>query len=203
MFTGIVERTGKVISIRPNTENRSSLRMEINLGKSSEHLNPGDSVCINGVCLTATSIQDSRCVFDMIQETVRLTNLGEVPVGGTVNIERSLKVGDRLEGHFLLGHIDGTGIISDIQKGKDEVDITIQLSAGLAKYIVKKGSVAINGVSLTVTQITNDTLYISLIPHTVSVTNFVDIKVGDKVNVETDILGKYALKRATSGSSEN
>lgn len=194
MFTGIVERTGKVVSVTPNTENRSSLRMEVDLGESSRHLSPGDSVAINGVCLTATAIQDSSCVFDMIHETIQMTNLGEVTVGSTVNVERSLKVGDRLEGHFVLGHIDGTGVISDIQKGKDEVGITIQLSPGLAEHIVKKGSIAINGISLTVTKITGDVLGISLIPHTISVTNFGCLKVGDRVNVETDILGKYALK---------
>ena len=194
MFTGIVERTGKVISVTPDTENRSSLRMEVDLGESGKHLSTGDSVAINGVCLTATAIQDSRCVFEMIHETIQMTNLGEVTVGSAVNVERSLKVGDRLEGHFVLGHIDGTGTISDIQKGKDEVDITVQLAPGLADHIVKKGSITINGTSLTVTKITGDTLCISLIPHTISVTNFGTLKVGDKVNVETDILGKYALK---------
>lgn len=199
VFTGIVEGTGKVVSVRPNTENRSSLRMEIDLGKYGKHLGPGDSVAINGVCLTATAIQDNRCVFEMIRETIQMTNLGEVSVGGAVNVERSLKVGDRLEGHFVLGHVDGTGVISDIRKGKDGVEITVQLSPGLAEHVVRKGSIAINGISLTVTKITGDALCISLIPHTIQVTNFRTIKVGDRVNVETDVLGKYALKHVKPG----
>lgn len=194
MFTGIVEGTGRVLSVISDTENRSSLRMKVDLGESGKHLSLGDSVAINGVCLTATAIQGSSCTFEVIRETVQLTNLGDVTVDDMVNVERSLKVGDRLEGHFVLGHIDGTGVISGMQENSDGVDVTIQLSAGLAEHVVKKGSVTVNGISLTVTDISGDILGVSLIPHTVSVTNFGDVKVGDRVNVETDILGKYALK---------
>ena len=115
-------------------------------------------------------------------------------VGGIVNIERSLKAGERLEGHFVLGHVDGVGIIKKILKKPKEVQVWFELPKKLSKYVVKKGSIAVDGISLTVVDIKNNLASVSLIPHTIEVTNFKTKKVGDKLNIETDILGKYILK---------
>ena len=194
MFTGIVEGIGKVEKISKNTKNRSAIQMTVNLGKYSKGLKIGQSVALNGVCLTVIKLLKSSCIFEMIEETTKKTDLGNLKVGGTVNIERSLKVGDRLEGHFVLGHVDGVGIIKKILKKPKEVQVWFEVPKKLSKYVVKKGSIAIDGISFTVVDIKNTLASISIIPHTIEVTNFRTKKVGDKVNIETDILGKYILK---------
>ena len=196
MFTGIVEGIGTVNKISKITKNRSAIEMTIDLGKQVKGLKIGQSVALNGVCLTATNISKSKCIFEMIEETTKKTDLGNLKVGGVVNIERSLKVGDRLEGHFVLGHVDGVAIIKKILKKPKEVQVYFEVPKNLAKYIVKKGSITIDGISLTVVDIKKTLAYVSLIPHTIEITNFHTKKVGDKVNIETDILGKYILKQA-------
>lgn len=195
MFTGIVQGTGRVVSVTPITENRSSLRLDIELGECGEGLQIGDSVAIDGVCLTATTVHGSCCTFELIQETARTTSLGTASLGTMVNIERSLRADDRLEGHFVLGHVDGTGTVTEIRTLQEEVRLCIHLDAGLGRYMVRKGSVAVNGVSLTVTKIDGDILYTSLIPHTLSATNLGSLQTGSRVNIETDILGKYVLQK--------
>ena len=194
MFTGIVEGVGTVEKISKNTKNRSAVQMTVNLGKHAKGLKIGQSVALNGVCLTATKLSKSSCVFEMIDETTKKTDLGNLKVKGIVNIERSLKAGDRLEGHFVLGHVDGVGIITKIQRKPKEVSVWFKIPKKLSKYVVKKGSIAIDGISLTVVDIKDTIASVSLIPHTIEVTNFQTKKVGDKVNIETDILGKYILK---------
>jgi riboflavin synthase len=194
MFTGIVEGIGKVEKISKNTQNRSAIQMTVNLGKHARGLKIGQSVALNGVCLTATKIFKSSCIFEMIEETTKKTDLGNLKIGGIVNIERSLKAGDRLEGHFVLGHVDGVAIIKKILKKPKEVQVWFEVPKKLSKFVVKKGSIAIDGISLTVVDIKNSLASVSLIPHTIEVTNFHTKKVGDKVNIETDILGKYILK---------
>jgi riboflavin synthase len=169
MFTGIVEGIGKIKKISKATKNRSAIQMVVNLGKYGKAVKTGQSVALNGVCLTVTK-------------------------GGIVNIERSLKAGDRLEGHFVLGHVDGVGIIKKIQKKPKEVQVWFEVPKSLSKFIVKKGSIAMDGISLTVVDIKNNLASICLIPHTIEVTNFKTKNIGDKVNIETDILGKYILK---------
>ena len=195
MFTGIVEGIGTVNKISKITKNRSAIEMTIDLGKQVKGLKIGQSVALNGVCLTATKITKSKCIFEMIEETTKKTDLGNLKIGGVVNIERSLKAGDRLEGHFVLGHVDGVGIIKKILKKPKEVQIHFEVPKNLAKYVVKKGSIAIDGISLTVVDIKKTLASVSLIPHTIEITNFHTKKVGDKVNIETDILGKYILKQ--------
>ncbi|MDE0832399.1 MAG: riboflavin synthase [Nitrosopumilus sp.] len=195
MFTGIVEGIGTVNKISKITKNRSAIEMTIDLGKQVKGLKIGQSVALNGVCLTATKISKSKCIFEMIEETTKKTDLGNLKVGGVVNIERSLKAGDRLEGHFVLGHVDGVAIIKKILKKPKEVQVYFEVPKNLAKYIVKKGSITIDGISLTVVDIKKTLAYVSLIPHTIEITNFHTKKVGDKVNIETDILGKYILKQ--------
>jgi len=116
LFTGIIEGIGKVIKINKNTTNRSALQLMVDLGKHSKGLKIGQSVALNGVCLSVTKISKNKCSFEMIDETIKKTDLGNLKIGGIVNIERSLKVGDRMEGHFVLGHVDGVGIIKKIEK---------------------------------------------------------------------------------------
>ena len=194
MFTGIVEGIGKVKRISKATKNRSAVQMLVDLGKYGKGLKPGQSVALNGVCLTVTKLSKTGCTFEMIEETTKKTDLGNLKPGGIVNIERSLKAGDRLEGHFVLGHVDGVGTIKKIQKKPKEVQIWFAIPKNLSKFIVKKGSIAMDGISLTVVDIKKNLASVCLIPHTIEVTNFKTKNIGDKVNIETDILGKYILK---------
>ena len=194
MFTGIVEGIGKVEKIKKSTKNRSAVQMTVNLGKNSKGLKIGQSVALNGVCLTVTKKLQNKCNFEMIDETTKKTDLGNLREGSIVNVERSLKAGDRLEGHFVLGHVDGVGIIKKIQKKPKEVQVWFEVPKSLAKYVVKKGSIAVDGISLTVVDVKKNLASVCLIPHTIDVTNFKTRSIGDKVNIETDILGKYILK---------
>lgn len=190
MFTGIVEGIGRVMSVSKSGK-RADTTMRVKLGRLGRGLKRGDSVCINGACLTVTKLSRGEAEFEMVAETIRRTNLGQVRHGDVVNIERSMKVGDRLEGHFVLGHVDGTGIVEDIQRTPSETKIWIKLDKGLAKSLVSKGSIAIDGVSLTLVDVEGDRVSVSLIPHTLGVTTLGLRRKGAKVNIETDILAKY------------
>ena len=194
MFTGIIEGVGTIEKINQNTKNRSAFQMIVNLGKHSKGLKVGQSIALNGVCLSATKISKNKCNFEMIDETIKRTDLGNLMKGSKVNIERSLKVGDRMEGHFVLGHVDGVGTITKITKKPKEVKVWLEVPNKLAKYIVKKGSITIDGISLTVVEKNKNLASVCLIPQTIKITNFRTKNVGDKVNIETDILGKYILK---------
>ena len=194
MFTGIIEGIGKVIKINKNTTNRSALQLMVDLGKHSKGLKIGQSVALNGVCLSVTKISKNKCSFEMIDETIKKTDLGNLKIGGIVNIERSLKVGDRMEGHFVLGHVDGVGIIKKIEKKPKEIKLWFEIPKKLSKYVVKKGSITLDGISLTVVDVKKNNASVCLIPHTMNVTNFNSKKISDKINIETDILGKYILK---------
>ena len=193
MFTGIIEGLGNIVTFDKKTSNRSAAKMKINLGKIAKGLKVGDSVAINGVCLTAVNISKGITEFEMVGETIKKTNLGSLERGDKVNIERSLKVGERLEGHFVLGHVDGVGIISTIEKQSNQIQIWIKIPKELPKHIIKKGSITVDGISLTVVDALKDQFSVSIIPHTMQITNLSYKKVGDKVNIETDILGKYIL----------
>jgi riboflavin synthase len=192
MFTGIVKGIGMVTSVS-KSKSGAETAIRVRLGRLGRGLKRGDSVCINGTCLTATKLSKGEAEFEMVAETIRRTNLGQVKPGEMVNIERSLRVGDRLEGHFVLGHVDGTGIIEDIQKTSSETIIQIKLDKWLAKSLVPKGSIAVDGVSLTLVGVKGDRVSVSLIPHTLKVTTLGMKRRGDRVNIETDILGKYVL----------
>ena len=193
MFTGIIVGEGKITKLA-KPKSRSAIQMTVDLGKYARGLKIGQSVAINGVCLSATKISGKKCVFEMIDETTKKTDLGNVKAGSVVNIERSLKVGDRLEGHFVLGHIDGVATITKIEKKPKEVKFWFKVPKKLVKYVVKKGSIALDGISLTVVDVKKDLASVCLIPHTIKVTNFKSKKNGDKLNIETDILGKYIKK---------
>ncbi|KRT61853.1 MAG: riboflavin synthase subunit alpha [Thaumarchaeota archaeon CSP1-1] len=195
MFTGIIQGVGKIEKISQNTKNRSAFQMTVDLGKHAKGLKVGQSVALNGVCLSATKISKNKCDFEMIDETIKKTDLGNLVSGDKVNIERSLKIGDRMEGHFVLGHVDGVGIIKKIEKKPKEIKVWFEVPKKLVKFVVKKGSIAIDGISLTVVDVTKNNASVCLIPHTIKITNFQSKKVGDKINIETDILGKYILKQ--------
>ena len=190
MFTGIVNGMGKVTSVSRSKRGAETI-IRIRLGKFGRGLKRGDSICINGACLTATRLSEGEIEFEMVAETIRRTNLGQVKPKEMVNIERSLRLGDRLEGHFLLGHVDGTGIIEDIQKESSETIIWIKLDKVLTRSLASKGSLAVDGVSLTIVDVEGDRVSVSLIPHTLKVTTLGMKRKGDRVNIETDILGKY------------
>ena len=193
MFTGIITGTGKIKKIEKNTKNRSAIKVLVDLGKNSRGLKIGQSVALNGVCLSATNISKNNCMFEMIDETMKKTDLGNLKVGSLINIERSLKVGERLEGHFVLGHVDGVAIITKIEQKPKEVKIWFKIPKKLTKYVVQKGSIALDGISLTVVDAKNDLASVCIIPHTMEITNFKTKKIGDKLNIETDVLGKYIL----------
>ena len=193
MFTGIITGTGKIKKIEKNTKNRSAIKVSVDLGKNSKGLKIGQSVALNGVCLSATKISKNLCMFEMIDETMKKTDLGNLKVGSLINIERSLKIGERLEGHFVLGHVDGVATITKIEQKPKEVKVWFKIPKKLVKYVVEKGSIALDGISLTVVDTKNDLTSVCLIPHTVEITNFKTKKIGDKLNIETDVLGKYIL----------
>lgn len=190
MFTGIVEGMGRVKSISKSRKG-ADIALRVKLGRLARGLKRGDSVCINGACLTVTKLSKREAEFELVAETIRRTNLGEVRYGDTVNIERSMRVGDRLEGHFVLGHVDGTGIIEKIKEMPSETKIWIKLDKGLAKSLISKGSIAVDGISLTLVDVKSDRVSVSLIPHTLEVTTLGLRCTGDRVNIETDIIGKY------------
>src|SRR5688572_5313415 len=152
MFTGIVEGKGKVRSVSKGRRGADTT-MRVSLGKLGRGLRRGDSVCINGACLTVTKLSKGEAEFEMVAETIKRTSLGGVKPGDRVNIERSMKVGDRIEGHFVLGHVDGTGVVEDMQEMAAETKIWIRLGKGLAKSLVSKGSIAVDGVSLTLVDV--------------------------------------------------
>jgi riboflavin synthase len=196
MFTGIVEGTGIVKSIsKIKAANRTAdKRIEIDLGKLSRGLCEGDSVSINGTCLTATSILKNTAFFEVVKETTKRTSLGLLKAGDRVNLERSLRINDRIEGHIVLGHIDGIGKIEDIVKVPSETKVWICVNKQIASLLVPKGSIAVDGISFTIVDVTDAAFSIALVPHTLAVTTFKSKKKGEKVNIEVDILSKYVAK---------
>jgi riboflavin synthase len=192
LFTGIIAGTARVKSVS-KIKDGAEMLLRVQLGKLGRGLKIGDSVSVSGACLTVSKISKGDAEFQMVAETVRRTSLGHLRPNDRVNIERSLKVGDRLEGHFVLGHVDGTGTIENILEKATETTIWIKLGGDLAKSVVPKGSIAVDGVSLTLVDIDGDRVSISLIPHTLKMTTLGLRSKGDRVNIETDILGKYVM----------
>lgn len=168
MFTGIVEETGKVLSFE---EQESAWRLVLEAHVVTQGLQMGDSVAVNGCCLTAVAFSEDRIEFDLLAESVRLTSIGEVGVGGVVNLERALLPSTRMGGHFVSGHVDGTGVIDTIEPRGKDVYLRIQPDAESLRYIVHKGCVSIDGISLTVAEVDETGFSIWLIPHTMEATN--------------------------------
>ena len=191
MFTGIVEETGTVRSIEPVEQ---SIRLTVDAQVAAQKVRLGDSIAVNGCCLTVVGLKGRgvrRLEFDLLRETWDRTNLSAVKPGSVVNLERSLAVGGRLGGHFVTGHIDGTGTIQRWERqGKDHI-LEIAAPREVLQYVVFKGSIAVDGISLTVAGVSRKTFQIWIIPHTYEVTALRERSVGDRVNLEADLLGKY------------
>jgi riboflavin synthase len=188
MFTGIVEEAGEVVRI---TLGRKSTELTVTARVILSSVRTGSSVAVNGACLTVVQRRGGLLRFDVLNETIRRTNFGELKPGSLVNLERPMRADGRLDGHFVQGHVDGTGRVRRWEKvGKDYLlDVTVPRS--LMKYVVEKGSVAVDGISLTVAGVRRDWFRIWIIPHTRKITNLSARRVGEAVNLEVDILAKY------------
>ena len=191
MFTGIVEEVGKIKKIEQNTV---SARLSIEADKILEDVKEGDSIAVNGICLTVTSFTKNRFTADVMHETMNRTTLGKLKENSIVNLERALSVMGRFGGHMVSGHIDGRGKIVGIERDDNAVLFTIEAAEKILRYIVEKGSIAINGISLTVTRVTSKNFTVSVIPHTLKVTTLGNLQKGDEVNLENDMVGKYIEK---------
>jgi riboflavin synthase len=191
MFTGIVEGLGKIKRL---TVKGADAVLEIESGISLADVNIGDSIAVNGACLTVTAKTEKTFIADVSAESLSKTTLQHLKSGEKVNLEKSLRVGGFVGGHFVLGHVDGTArILSRTQKSGSLI-LAVEMDEKLARYIVEKGSVAIDGVSLTVNKLEKGRFYVNMIPHTAAVTALEAKKEGDWVNIETDVLGKYVEK---------
>lgn len=191
MFTGIVEEIGRIIRIQPGS---ASAVLHIAAKTVLEDAKIGDSIAVNGVCLTVTGFDTSGFSADVMHETLNRSGLAKLKAGSEVNLERAMPANGRFGGHIVSGHVDGQGTITKIERDDNAVWFTIQADAALLRYIVEKGSITIDGISLTVARVSDKDFAISAIPHTVAVTILRNKKAGDTVNLETDILGKYVEK---------
>ncbi len=190
MFTGLIEEIGKITRFISGTEilSLSVLAPEI----CSSDIKPGDSIAVSGVCLTIVKIQDQEFTVQAVPETVQRTILPDWTVGERVNLERSLTLGGRLDGHFVAGHVDGTGTVTAVKQEKGAQRLEVQFPGNLSRFIAEKGSIAVNGVSLTVAEIMPDNRFaIALIPYTLSRTNLGGLVNGKQVNLEVDLLARY------------
>ena len=191
MFTGIVEETGKVLAFEPRS---GAWALAIGAKAALVDLAPGDSIAVNGCCLTATRADAAALHFDVLEETRRLTNFSALRPGALVNLERSLRFGGKVGGHFVTGHIDTLGTVEIFEpRGKDYY-LRIRVPAEFVRYFVHKGSIAIDGISLTIAEVGDTGFAVWLIPHTLAVTNLREKSVGDPVNLEFDLLGKHVEK---------
>lgn len=199
MFTGIIEETGIIKEINRGSK---SVKLCIEASKVLEGTNLGDSISTNGICLTVVEMGQDTFSVDVIAETLRKTNLVKLSIGSRVNLERALKLSDRLGGHLVSGHIDGLGVISNIVIEDIARIISIKTDFDLLKYIITKGSIAIDGISLTVIYVDKHSFKVSIIPRTAAETNLLSKKIGDTVNLETDIIARYAGKLLLNKSNE-
>ncbi len=198
MFTGIVEETGRVTAFQPG---REGWALEVACAIATRDTAIGDSIAVNGCCLTVSRIGQGRLGFDVLEETRRLTNFEALGAGGSVNLERSLRAGGKIGGHFVTGHIDTTGVIQTFEsRGKDHY-LRVRIAPEFARHIMHKGSIAIDGISLTIAETAADAFAVWLIPHTLEVTSLRGKKAGDKLNLEFDLLGKHVEKLLQSRSA--
>lgn len=195
MFAGIIERVCFVRAVRPGP---TASRLEIDLAELADDLPLGASVAINGVCLTLASLRGQVGEFDVVPETWRLTTLQTLRKGSSVNAERSLRVGDRIDGHFVQGHVDGVGEVERIEQVGGEHKLWIQPPADLAQYIVRKGSITLDGVSLTVVDVVAAAFSVALIPTTLDRTMLGRRRTGDRINIETDIIARVVVSRLSA-----
>jgi riboflavin synthase len=200
MFTGIIEDKGKVLKIEYRGQEK---RLTVGLPPHLTEVQLGDSININGVCLTVVQKRQQSIELDLSKETLQRTILGELKEGDQVNLERALRLADRLGGHIVTGHIDGIGVIVEKNKERDFLQLGIRIPESVSKYVVEKGSIAIDGISLTVNEYQEGEIRLTLIPYTIEKTTLVEKKVGDRLNVEADILGKYVEKLLGRGNRKS
>lgn len=199
MFTGIIEEVGTIASVRSGSV---SSRLTISGSRIFDDLHLGDSVAVNGVCLTAAAIGNGTFDADVMAETLRRSNLGSLRPGSRVNLERAMLAGGRFGGHIVSGHIDGTGSIAEMRREENAVWVTVKAPSSIIRLIVEKGSIAIDGISLTVAELGQDYFKVSIIPHTGEETILLSKKPGDAVNLENDVIGKYVERLMDFGKTE-
>ena len=200
MFTGLVETMGEVVELQSDPP---GLRLVIRHGEIAAGAKLGDSIAVNGCCLTVVTIDGDTFGFDAGAETLKLTNLGRMQPGARVNLERSLKVGDELGGHFVTGHVDAMALVDERIDDAEWSTMWFRVPPKLTSQMASKGSVAVNGVSLTLVDVEVQRFSVMLIPHTLQVTNLGDLQVRSKVNIETDILAKYVEKQLAGQLDKN
>lgn len=188
MFTGLIEEIGTLKSLRPQN---GAVCFAIEGENVLRELKIDDSISVNGVCLTVTKIAAPIFEVQAVEETLRKSNLGNLKIGSQVNLERAVRAADRMGGHFVQGHVDDVGSVSRIQQQEGGILLSIIMPSRLMKYVISEGSITIDGVSLTVARLNENEITISLIPHTLEKTTLGNLKTGDQVNVEVDVLGKY------------
>ena len=189
MFSGIVQTVGKIAALQPRGGDVRLVVDAADLGV--ENIALGDSICVSGCCLTVVEIDAPRLAFDVSNETLACTSLGALPVGAGVNLEKALRLADRLDGHLVSGHVDGVGRVVAVEADARSQRWTFEVPAELAKYIAGKGSICVDGTSLTVNETDGARFGVNLIPHTIAVTTFKDKRVGDAVNIEVDLIARY------------
>jgi riboflavin synthase len=195
MFTGIIQAVGEITQAQPiNGQNKSGLSLSILAGDLDlSDTAPGDSIAVNGACLTVTALTGHLFTVDVSQETLNCTQ-GLDQSGGHVNLEKAMRLSDRLGGHLVSGHVDGTGIVTKFAPAGESFELIIQAPESLLRYITHKGSITVNGVSLTVNRITGNEFSVNLIPHTMAMTNLKELVTGMHVNLETDMLARYVAR---------
>lgn len=199
MFTGIIEGTGRIKSIKRFEE---GLQLEIAADFDLEQSNVSDSMAVNGCCLTITSRLGNTFWADCSKETLDKTTLGDLKENSPVNLERPLKMGERLSGHLVQGHVDGIGLVQEITEQGEAKEVKIKCPSPLARYLVQKGSIAVDGVSLTINRCEGEIFSVMIIPHTQIKTTFQELEIGSPVNLEVDIIGKYVEKLTHLDSEE-
>jgi riboflavin synthase len=191
MFTGLVEGVGVLVGFTPMAE---GLRLVVKTSFPAAELSLGESVAIAGACLTVVAVEAPRASFEVSPETMACTTFPLKKVGDWVNLERALRLGDRLGGHLVTGHVDGVGVVRELRPGPAHTRMKFELPAALGRFVIEKGSIAVDGVSLTVNACTGNSFSVNVIPHTAQKTTLAALKVGDRVNLETDIIGKYVAR---------
>ena len=191
MFTGIIEETGSVVAF---TRGADAWKLQIAAKAALEDVSLGDSIAVNGCCLTVTQFDAGHVWFDVLEETRRLTNFTTLTPGAAVNLERSLRFGGKIGGHFVSGHVDGLGVIEVLESRGADHYLRVRAPAGQGRYLIHKGSITIDGISLTVAEVEGDAFAVWIIPTTIAVTNLREKRLGSPVNLEFDLLGKYVEK---------